>query len=355
MAVVVSVVSIPRNEDIDSSSYRMMAQGEQVCRPYASRVLHPAVIRCMARTGIAPETAFAAVNVVSAVLFYVLLLAIMPPTRPAVNAFVLLVSPLWWVWGGNIYVQDMFAAALAAALFMAVCFAYDRRNGGGYAWMSVGVILFLLQVTRESSAVFALALAVLAWRRKAWRLMTVSLAAMVAGMAVVSWSSSGAQPNTNELGGFAYLVCKAVANGVRNFTGIIPWNDGYATHLACYYPDPPIWKCTLPAFLQWGNVHEIGIYAFQPANIAMFLARWLLYFPGALLLCCIAPRIAGRRPALPSAGFAHMPLYVQLAFVSGGIFWLLAPFSGPSLMRLVGYAWPFFWIALPYMRRADAA
>jgi hypothetical protein len=87
----------------------------------------------------------------------------------------------------------------------------------------------------------------------------------------------------------------------------------------------------------------------------MFLARWLLYFPGALLLCCIAPRVAGRRPTLPSAGFAHMPLYVQLAFVSGGLFWLLAPFSGPSLMRLVGYAWPFFWIALPYMRRADAA
>ena len=356
-AVLVSVLAIPRDEDVDSGSYRSMARGGQVCRPYAGRVLHPALVRCAVKTGVAPETAFAAVNAASAVAFYVLLLALMPPMRPAPKAFVLLISPLWWVWGGNIYIQDMFAAALAAAMFMAVFLAYDRGGSGlresACGLLSVGALLFLMQVTRESSAVFALSLAVLAWRRKARRLAAVSVAAMAAGMAVVSWSSGGAQPNTNELGGLAYLVCKAVANGVRNFTGIVPWNDGYAMHLACYYPDPPAWKCSLPAFLQWGNVHEIGIYAFQPETIARTLAIWLLYFPGAVALWFMAPRIGRRMPYMSAFGFARMPLHVQLACVSGGIFWLLAPFSGPSLMRLVGYGWPLFWIALPHMRRTD--
>lgn len=352
-AVVASVAVVSRVEDPDGYSYRKMAQGEQVCRPYASRVLHPAMVRGMSAAGVSMPVAFAATTIASALVFYALLLARMRRIRPTWKVFALLVSPLWWVWGGNFYIQDMVAAAFAAILFcatdMASCaaggkFPYRRKTG----LCLVALSLFLLQLTRESSVVFAMTLAVLAWRGKDRRLAIASVAAMVAGMAVVAWASRNASPNTNELGGFAYMACKAVANGVRNFTGVIPWNDGYAARLACYYPNPPLWKCTLPTFMQWGNVHEIGIYAFLPELMAMTLAVWLFFFPGALLLSWRICR-EGRLKSLAHGGFARLPLDIRLAIVSGCIFWVTAPFCGTSLMRYAGYAWPLFWIALPHL------
>ena len=351
-AVIASVAVVPRVEDADSSSYRMMAQGEQVCRPYASRVLHPAVARGISAAGVPMQMAFAIIMAASAVVFYVLLLVRLRRMRPVWMVFLLLASPLWWMWTGNIYIQDMFAAALAAVLFCVVSMASCATDGKA-ACRKVGLplvalVLFLLQLTRETSAVFAIVLAVLAWRERDKPLAVVSIVAMVAGMAVVAWNTHDAASNINELGSFSYMACKVVANGVRNFTGLIPWNDGYAAHLAFYYPDPPIWKCTLPTFLQWGNVHEIGIYAFLPELIAMTLVVWPFFFPGAFLLLLPACR-EGRLKSLAHGGFARLPLDVQLAIVSGGIFWVTAPFCGTSLMRYVGYAWPLFWIALPHL------
>lgn len=39
---------------------------------------------------------------------------------------------------------------------------------------------------------------------------------------------------------------------------------------------------------------------------------------------------------------------VQLALIAGFIYWLSVPFAGRSGFRLIGYAWPLFWIAIPY-------
>ena len=347
----VTVLAIPRTEDIDSSSYRAMVCGGEVCRPYASRVLHPAVVRCLMTAGVGQDKAFAAVNIMSAVVFYVLVLVLMQPLRFSSVVFLLLTSPLWWVWGGSLYIQDMFAAMLAAALFITVRVEASSAREGVYCGrrglFCIGMLILLMQLTRESSAVFALALAVLAWCERDRRLAIVSVAAMITGMAIVAWVSRDAQPNVNELDGLTYLACKAIANGLRNIAGLIPWNDGYATRLACYYPDPPLWKYTLPTFLQRGNVHEIGIYTFLPETIVITFGVWLLYFPGILLFLGKLRREWQIRTFFYD-GFMHLPLDVKLAFVSGGIFWILVPFCGTSLLRYAGYAWPLFWIALPY-------
>ena len=355
-----SVVVIPRVEDVDSSSYRTMVRGEPACRPYANRVLHPMVVRAVMKTGVGERTAFVVVMGVSALAFYVLLLGRTWLVCPSWKMFFLLLSPLWWVWGGNIYIQDMLTAALTALLFLVVhktsCARTGPRRWRAALVACVAVTLFLMQLTRESSAVFALALAVLAWRERDSLLAWMSVGAMALGMATVSWIGLNALPSVNELSGLAYMACKVLANGVRNFTGLVPWNDGYAAHLACYYPDPPLWKCTLPAFLQWGNVHEIGIYSFVPKTIGVTFVVWLLYFPGALVL---AWRLVVSRKGLmrlfADGGWTQMPLDVRLAFVSGGVFWLLTPFCGPSLMRLAGYSWPLFWVVLPHLLVGGAA
>ncbi len=398
-AVALSILLVPRVEDIDSGSYRLMAAGEPACRPYANRVLHPLLARALAslvgphlvgprscaadnlrcgddtnRTTTA-ETAAPSVNhsqtltpsnfqtfklpfsliaLLSSIAFYLCVLSLLRDVRPRWWTFLLLISPLWWVWGGNIYIQDMFAAAFTAILFLVL-----RARFRHYA-AAVFALLFLLQITRESTMVLAVALAAIAAWRREWRLAVGSLAAMLLGMAAVAWISRDALPNTNELGGFVYLVCKTVANGIRNLTGVIPWNDGYAVKLPWQYPDPPLWKCVLPGFLQMGNVHEVGVYAVNFKMALRTFAMWFLYFPGALLFIALRRRASAGAAACGktslrgriSSAFGALrglPFHVQYAFVVGVLFWVLTPFSGASVERLAGYSWPLFWIALPWV------
>ena len=341
-------MAIPRVEDIDSVSYRLMARCEPACRPYANRILHPAIAGAVNRILTANEEgcpsceniSFVLIAIVSSIAFYLCVIPLIRPIRPRWLVLPLLVSPLWWVWGGNIFLQDMFAAALTAILLL-----FLRRPGFRPALASL-VVLFLLQVTRESTMLLSLALIALAFCHHRWRLAVGALMAMALGMVVVAYASKNALPNTNELGGGVYMVAKAIANGLRNFTGVIPWNDGYAAHIPWHYPDPPLWKCTLPAFLQMGNVHEVGVYKFMPGMVLRTFAFWLLYFPGTIVLMLIRRKGLFRAFA---AEFRASPLYIQYAFVVGALFWILAPFSGTSIERLVGYAWPLFWVALPAM------
>ena len=428
-----SIAFIPRAEDVDSGSYRLMARGEPACLPYANRILHPALAGFLWRRfqnimppksddiGASPtccrplaapptphplthppsspknsqfsilNSQFLLIAVISSLVFYLCILSLLRDVRPRWLVFVLLVSPLWWVWGGNIYIQDMFAAALTALLLLLLrsseppsavtrpissCCrplavpppppSFSILNSQFSIPLILILILFLLQLTRESTTLLSLVLIALALFRRRWRLAAGAFAAMAAGMAVVAWASRDALPSANELGGGVYLVAKAVANGVRNFTGVIPWNDGYAARLPWYYPDPPVWKCALPTFLQMGNVHEVGIYKFMPGVVLRTFVLWFLYFPGAivLLLKCVS-RTRGQEESPPNPQFpfpnsqfsipnSQFPFYVQYSFIIGLVFWLLAPFSGPSLDRLVGYAWPFFWVAFPFLlcRRA---
>ena len=384
LCVAWSIAAIPRVEDVDSGSYRLMACGEPACRPYANRILHPALAGFLWRRfqpltpnpqPLTPNPSilnsqFHLIAVISSLVFYLCVLSLLRDVRPRWLVFVLLISPLWWVWGGNIYIQDMFAAALTALLLLLLRSSEPNSQFSILnSQFSIPFVLFLLQLTRESSALLSLVLIALALWRRRWRLAVGAFAAMAAGMAVVAWASRDALPSANGLDGGVYLVAKAVANGVRNFTGVIPWNDGYAARMPWYYPDPPVWKCALPASLQMGNVHEVGIYKFMPGVVLRTFALWLLYFPGVILLFFKGVPSATRqnndistsshpRPILSNRPESRLfkaalgaPFYIQYSFVVGLVFWLLAPFSGPSLDRLVGYSWPLFWIALPFLLR----
>lgn len=361
VAVALSIAFIPRVEDIDSGSYRLMAAGEAACKPYANRVLHPAIVHTFCRMFEPSDprafdaSLFFLIAVVSSAVFYACVLSLMREVRPRWLTFLFLVSPLWWVWGGNIYIQDMFAAAVTAFLFLAL------RGGFRFRTACVFALLFILQFTRESTMVLAVSLAALAaWRRE--RLLACcAVAAMALGMAAVAWASRDALPNANELGGLTYLACKTVANGLRNLTGVIPWNDGYAAKLPWHYPDAPLWKFTLPAFLQAGNVREVGVYAIDAKCVLRTALAWFAYFPGVIAFA--AWKLKRRPDAVSSerntspvlrlrdalCALRVAPLYVQYAFAAGFVFWFLAPFSGASLERLAGYSWPLFWIAVPWL------
>ncbi len=51
LVVALSILLVPRTEDIDSGSYRLMAAGEPARRPYANRILHPLLVRTLFSLG----------------------------------------------------------------------------------------------------------------------------------------------------------------------------------------------------------------------------------------------------------------------------------------------------------------
>ena len=58
---------------------------------------------------------------------------------------------------------------------------------------------------------------------------------------------------------------------------------------------------------------------------------------------------AHRGGLTPTAPLRTWPLAVQIAFVYGLISCLLGTSLGTGVFRLVGYGWPLFWLALPYL------
>lgn len=268
----------------------------------------------------------------------------------------LLCVPIWWTWSTGRYMHDFLATAVSALLFLVLIplksIAREGNESTNISWSRLifaFCLLVILQVTRESTWVLTIVLTVLAFRRRQFRLALLSLLALFVGAAVVAWAAHGAPGPVTGLPLPLYLLAKALTNGSANRLGVIPWNDAYARALPLMYPDVPVWQTALP--FRVGNISAVGIYSFSPSVVWSTWGHWLLAFPGALLLLVYTlllkyeARISGKGD-LSTKG--NVPLGVQLALVAGFIYWLSVPFTGRSGFRLIGYAWPLFWITIPY-------
>ena len=364
----------PHVPDIDENAYRHMAEGhvQEVCRPYSSRILHPFLLRALVGFGLTHESCGVVLNVVSGIVLLscllLLLRRVFPPSLEEsttcgwrkfaweLHVFGLLCVPIWWTWSTGRYMHDFFATAVSAVLFLVLIppksvaregESEGRISGGRLAL--VFCLLVILQMTRESTWVLTIVLTVLAIRRRQFRLALLSLLALFAGSAAVAWVSHGAPGPVTGLPLPLYLLSKALANGCANLLGVTPWNDAYARMLPLMYPDEPVWQIALP--FRVGNISAVGIYSFSPSVVWSTFGHWLLVFPGALLLLVYTlllkfeARICGKGDLTMRK---NVPLGVQLALIAGFIYWLSVPFAGRSGFRLIGYAWPLFWIAIPY-------
>jgi hypothetical protein len=353
VAISVAMLGIPRVVDIDSTSYLLMAEGrlEEVVRPYSSRILHPMVasmiqrgVECAGFSSSGPSevrvleekwaVSFWLLQGLSLMLFLVCVTRVVKDLLPDFAHAALFCTPVLALQIGNIYLPDLFFAALLAGWFLALV-SRQRLIGA--------LLLFLLCLTRESSWLVGLVYCCFTGWKRDWRSLGLGCCALVCGMFAVHLLTSESRANIHEIGGVTYLVMKMVANSLANFFGVTVWTNSYASMLPHFYPDPPAWKMLLPGWLQGGSVQEVGVYRFDLALPLRTVSALLSTFGLLTVLawCWLRKEGWSRLKQLPDA--------FQMALIIGLAFFVLAPMSGRSIERLVGYAWPAFWLVVPLL------
>lgn len=359
LAVTVTLFLYEAPWDIDNGSYVNLALGQvsEVYRPYANRMLHPLMVRGVAAAlGTQPsvgssawwivQIAFLAAFMVGAVALVARLLyrADASPSWVARNfayALLLLVSPLWCVWGGNPYIQDVPVAAFGIFFFHALI--------GGRMAVALAC-LALMVLTRESSVVVAATLFFCAACARRWKLAAGTCLVTAGAMAFSAWLGRESPGSVSGMGSFSYMATKTLAAGCYNLLGIHLWTDMHAVKLPWFYPDAPAWSMDLPAWVRLGGVRSVGIYTFDPLHVMNTLALWVLPLVPPALVLFLSRRMASLRTLLSPRS---LPLAVQVAALSGLLFWLSQPFAGYSPWRYLGYIWPFAWIVVPWLIRSQ--
>jgi hypothetical protein len=343
IALGVLIQGIPKEPDVDSVSYQLMAAGrmDQVVDPYSTRVLHPFAVRALAglmggdESEVLREQAFLWLACGSLLLFVWMLSMLAREKQSLISQLALFISPSLCLFFINRYLPDLFVNALVGLLFVLLF-------RGRFGWALL--VLFLLQLARESTYLLTFAWLISAFlSQKDMRYAATAVLVTLFGMVSVAYLSREAQPNIHGLSTIQYLASKVVANGLVNIFGITPWSDTYALRLPHYYPDPPLWKMTLSSAVALGGVKEIGIYSFD-GHLPLKLLCTGVTTVGILPLLFFRTRIAEYRKQ-----FLRWPLAIQVALFSGLLYLLLAPFSGRSIERLFGYAWPLWCFVLPWV------
>lgn len=311
----------------DSGWYLKMATGfrQEVPAPFSGRLLHTGLAGTLhERGGLPVETAFLVIAVLATVC-WVACTARLSRQAGRGPAVAVILSASWLV---AATLRDATLPDALNAALLALALAVAVRS----PWRALPIVMVAI-VGRETSAVLALVLAVLAWRARDRRLALASLAAALAGLALVRVLAPAA--NTHALGAATYLLVKFPFNLARNLLGLEFWTN---TLSYC----EPVWVRELPPFLRRGAVDSIGFCGFNVIRPLTLLATWGGLFgvvPGWLW---------GRRREV-AAAWPGAPLALRAALVYGLGLTLLAPAAGTALPRLVGYGWPAFWLAAPVL------
>jgi len=326
-AVLLAVVwhELPYRSD-DSFWYLQMVQGDasSVPAPFAGRLVHTQLARLLVATGMTADWAFVAVAVPA---LWICLTGIFLLHRQGGVAPVFSVGVVA-TWFAAALLRDATLPDVHAAAWLTIFLvAMARRPAWSLPLLAVAV------VCRESLGLFALVLAILAWRDGNRARALGALAATTAGLLVVNLLSGSA--NVHAMGGPLYLAAKFVFNLSRNVAGWELWVP------TIDYCDPTA-TWSLPTWLPTGAIDEVGVCGFNPRRPLWLLVAWSGTFgvvPGWLW----AHRTTVRR-SWPAA-----PLWLRASLVYGLVSVLLAPAAGTMLPRLVGYAWPAFWLAAPLL------
>jgi len=326
---------IPNEIDIDSYAYQKMAGGKmgEVVQPYANRVLHPLLVQSIAKLGIQDNALiFAGVGAVSLFIFVFSVAGLVGKRLPPLGLAAMLCSPVLCLYCVNIYLPDLFYLAQWGLLLLLM-----RREK--ILWGAI--LLFFMQMTRESTVLVAAAIIAAAVFHKKWKWAFAAGAALLCGMAAVSWLARGAQTNIHGLNGIFYMGTKVLANAAANLLGITVWTDSYARVLPHMYPEMPVWKTGLPAWLSLGGVGEVGIYEVNPAAFFRTTAVVLSTFGVLPVLLLRHVKNTGWKK------LKDLPFFPLVLLLSGVAFYGLGMVSGRSVDRLTGYGWPVFWVFLP--------
>jgi hypothetical protein len=316
--------------DADSFHYRSMADGKPAIKPFAFRVLEPAMTRVFANvTGRPTADGFLIVGLLSGwVLLYFVLRPMFERRQNVWLAPALILLPFWLRNLTNYFLPDLMHAALCA-----VYFGLLRAK----QWGMAAAMLPVMFLARESTSLIAVIAVPLLWWLVGRRVGLLQLIGALVGMTASKFAARHALANQHNIEDTLYMIGKIVWNGSRNVFGMTLW-----TNTLPVFPPTRIWN--VQPWLHLGGIHQVGYSEFSwvyPILTSMFLLT--SFGLGSLLAICLV----WRRPLhelLP-----REEPYLCIAAIYGAAAFLMSPMLGASLPRLFDYGWPLFLVYLPTM------
>ena len=320
--------TLPYMFAVDSEQYLAMAQGRvsEVQSPFTKRFLYPWLVRMAAgNTRLPLGTAAMTLNFASWCLLACCLAAALESFGGEPWLAVLFLAtpfPLESLLLG--YMPDLFVTALTALFFLLLARRRER-------WAMV--VLLLAFLARESTLLLCVMGAGIGFLRRGKTMAYGSLAVLAGGVMAGAWFLRLGQPNIHHLPDFTYMVLKVPYNFLHNVFGIMIWSDVRAD------TGVPVVRWSLPHLLQFGGAdREIGLVFGKRPPTETFLHLFTIFGFAPILLWHWRGKFAQVRQSPPA---------VQLAFAYGLVMYPLATALGAWTGRLIGYAWPLFWLAGP--------
>ncbi|MEM2352370.1 MAG: hypothetical protein QXT26_08195 [Thermoproteota archaeon] len=340
VVILVATWFLPYSFDVDSKYYKDIAEGRiyNVVKPFSNRILHPIIVGMMRKFfGINTDLSFFVVGVLSLIVLVlgVSLIAKSIIPYPAVIAFLL--SPFLLQLFRDYYLPDIFHAAILALFF--VCLLHSKTR------MAL-LCLFLLHLTRESTLLLTLIILILGLHRRLWEITVGAILVAVVGIIITSYVANLGQPNIHDLNDVVYMLFKVPYNFLRNVFGLILWTNTLASNNPEAFPQEPLLKISVPSYLPLGAIHSLGIYGFN-ASYPLSTITHLLSTFGVLPSFVVFNLNKLKRQLMK--GEVHMVF--SLALLYGLLSFVIGTSVGASVSRLIGYGWPCFWIACPYIIR----
>lgn len=318
----------------DSQWYIKLSEGRisEVIQPFSGRILYPFLAGIIGKSfSLDASRSFFFLGTASLFLFLL------------VNVFVirstiqmpLLIVPLFFLpyfleITKELFLPDIFYVFLTAFFFF---FLFRGQEGASL------IVLFLMFLTRESTILPALILLGLsAWRSK--KLFFVgTLFVVVAGVFVTGQIGALGLPNPHRVSGFFYLVLKFTYNFFNNFFGIRLWASTLAQNCE------PVFRMALPGWSVFGSIKEAGVCGWNPAApVDSLLALLTVFGVAPLVLFFII--FKKTKTVLRDA-----PFWVSFAVLYGIAYYIIGVPAGTGVMRIVGYGWPAFLLAAPFLMK----
>jgi hypothetical protein len=311
----------------DARFYLGIAMGDyrQVMQPFASRQLGALVVAALAHVmHWTVERAFMEQGTLSLIVMLVAIYYLALNTKaPRWLLLAIAVVPFWGPFLENLVLPDLWYSALLALVLLMLA---------GEHMLGASLMMFPLMLSRESTSLTLICFLIACWGWMRWRDRIVAVVSAIAGSVLVSHLAARAQPNFEHLPPSIYMLAKVPWNFMRNVLGMVPWSNVNTEF------------CTVPAWtmqVHLGRLHAVGICGFS-------LAGWVEMFQSILNDFGLLPLLVAvfwwrcRKLAIKNVLLRFTLLY-------GGISLLLAPVLGTWFARLLGYAWPLFFVALPLL------
>jgi hypothetical protein len=326
--------------DVDSEWYIKLAEGRigEVIKPFSNRVLHPFIILSLQHAfQMSADAAFLAVGTLSVAVFVASVTLISTSQIPFPATAALFASPFLLRLFQDYYLPDVLYAAILSLYF--VCLYKERY------YVSMIVLLFLF-LTRESTLLLAIVVFGVCVYERRWTIALSSVATTVVGLLIVRHAASFGQPNIHNLNDVVYIVLKLPFNFLKNICGITLWTDTLAVNDPRTFSHSPIWLMNLTK-VPLGSIHFAGIYEFNWGPPVATLISFLSTFG-------VTPSLVVRdltSSKFRNNHFSGAPFWFLIALIYGLLSFFVGPMTGASVGRLIGYGWPCFFVAFPFILR----